>query len=81
VARTETVTVPAAVAAPMQIGGKPLSSLLVDKNVALSDNKRATAEMKVIGVINSPSLHQGRTSTANPSPARASATEFPDPRN
>lgn len=48
-AHSEAVTAPA-VAGPMQIGGDPLSSLLADKNGALSANKRATAEMKVIGV-------------------------------
>ena len=39
-----------AVTGPVQIGGAPLSSLLMDKNSALGANKRATAQMKVIGV-------------------------------
>ncbi|HSN18892.1 MAG TPA: M56 family metallopeptidase [Gammaproteobacteria bacterium] len=36
--------------APVHIGGAPLSSLLKDGNSALSANKRATAQIKVIGV-------------------------------
>jgi hypothetical protein len=49
VAHDEIVTAPA-VTGPIQIGGNPLSTLLGDKNAALSVNKRATAQMKIIGV-------------------------------
>jgi len=62
----EAVTAPA-VTGPIQIGGKPLSTLLLDKNAALSANKRAMAQMKVIGV--------------NPgdAPAQAPAHEYCEP--
>ncbi|HEY1991889.1 MAG TPA: hypothetical protein VGH71_05455, partial [Gammaproteobacteria bacterium] len=62
----QATAIPAA-AGPVQIGGAPLSSLLVDKNSALSANKRATAQMKVIGV------------NPNDTPAQAPAHDYCEP--
>lgn len=57
----------APVTGPVQIGGAPLSSLLVDRNPALSANKRATAPMKLIGV------------NSNDTPAQAPAHDYCEP--
>ena len=64
--RNEAAPAPAATG-PVQIGGAPLSTLLKDKNSALSANKRATAEMKLIGV------------NSNDTPAPALAHDYCEP--